>query len=111
MRKGYRRETIGTWGTERLIAPNGEIVALVGIGVRGIFADARSFIEGIESRQARTAPELSSALDAMAEEHYKVMTTLWQRFHDRRKELLGDPIWGWLAFVVATAVAGLGWMS
>ena len=47
----------------------------------------------------------------MTVRHYEATTTSKQRFHDRRKELLGDPIWGWLAFIVTAVVAVVGWIS
>ena len=107
VRAGYRRET-GRFG-EHLIAPSGEVVALE--AYKGAALVLASQIEGIESREVTNKTETREAFEAMAEEHYQLTTTPWQRFHDRRKELLGDPICGWLAFVVAAAVAVVGWLG
>ena len=110
MKAGYKLEQRGELDIDTLIAPNAERVAWVVRGPGGE-ANIRPYIAGIEGRHVRNGTEQRKALGDIAEEHYRLTTTQRQRFHDRRRELLGDPIWGWLAFVVATAVALVGWLG
>ena len=94
----------------RLMSPTDDVVATVGSMFVDGFAISSEFNE-IESQVVSSKSELEKCLAAMADEHYKLITPGWQRFHDWRKGFLRDPIWGWLAFVVASAVAVVGWMS
>ena len=110
MREGYRLDPRGEHDLETLVAPNGERVAWVVRG-SGDTATINSMIEGIEDRHVRNGAKKREALADIAEEHYQLTTTRSRRFHDWRKEFFGDPIWGWLAFVIAAAVAVVGWMN
>ena len=111
MRDGYRRERRGPANTEDLVAPDGKSIARANCNSLQVFAIVESYEEGIESRNVNSSAELDDALDAMAEEHYHLTTTRQNQFHNWRKKFLADPIWGWLAFVIAAAVAVVGWMN
>ena len=109
MRDGYTRET-GPNGQEQLVAPDGEIVARA-VPVPNAFASVQARTMEIESRDAMNTAELRQILETMADEHYKLTTTPWQRCRDTLNRFFREPVWGWLAFVLAAAVAAVGWIS
>jgi len=111
VRNGYRMEQRGPTNTEDLVDPNGIAIARVNRNLLDVYAMIQPLADGLTRRDANDATELGKLLSEMAEEHYKSSTTCWQRFHNWRREFLGDPIWGWLAFIVTAVVAVLGWMS
>ena len=111
MRKGYRREIRGAHGTQHLVDPTGESIAIVNKHSVQVHAIIQSLVEDIKSRDVNNNNELRRALDAIAEEHYQLTTTRQNRFHNWRKKFLADPIWGWLAFLLAVVVAVVGWMN
>lgn len=110
MRAGYRRERADEAGIEQLIAPDGEIVARV-MPVPCTFASVQVWTVGIESKDAMNTTELREILDSVTDEHYKLTTTRWQQCRDRLNRFFREPVWGWLAFVLATVVAVVGWMT
>ena len=113
MRIGYTRDLRGEFDLEYLIDPRGEPVAWVDLSTRDreVFGTVRTLVEGIESRDVKNRAELRSVMAAMAEEHYRLTATRWQQVHDALKNFFGDPVWPWLAFVVATAAAVMGWIN
>ena len=111
MRDGYVRERNGPPNTEDLVAPDGKSIVRANYNSMQEFAIVQSNEEGIKSRKVNSSAELDDALDVMAEEHYQLTTTRQNRFHNWRKKFLADPIWGWLAFLLAVVVAVVGWMN
>ena len=111
MRDGYGLDPRGPAGTIDLVDRSSNRIARVNYNVTHAFAMVASYDDAIQPREANSTAGLRRALDAIAEEHYQLTTTPAQRFHERRKEILGDPIWGWFAFVIATAVAVVGWLG
>ena len=111
MRDGYQLEQRGPTNTVDLLAPNGKSIARVNRNTIDVFAIIQSNEPEILARNVNDEAELDNALDAIVEQHYQLTTTRQDRFHDRRKKFLADPIWGWLAFLLAVVVAAVGWMS
>ena len=109
MRDGYTRER-GPRGLEQLVAPDGEIVARA-VPVPNAFASVQAWTMEIASQDAMNTTDLRQILEAMADEHYNLTTTRWQRCRDTLNKFFREPVWGWLAFVLAAAVAAVGWMS
>ena len=66
---------------EQLIAPDGEVVARA-VPVPSAFASVQAWTMEIESKDAMNTTELRQILEAMADEHYKLTTTRWQRCID-----------------------------
>ena len=111
MRDGYQLDQRGPTNTVDLVAPNGKSIARVNRNTVDVIAIIESYEPEIVAPNVNDEAELDNALDAMAEEHYQLTTTRQDRFHDRRKKFLADPIWRWLAFLLAVVVAAVGWMS
>lgn len=111
MRDGYRLERSGPDDAEYLIGPKGERVVRVDYETNVPFITLHSCVKGIAERSVRDISTLGEVLQEIGAEHYQLATTRQDRFHDRRKKFLADPIWGWLAFLLAVVVAAVGWMS
>lgn len=109
MRNGYTRERNPN-GLEQLVAPDGEIVARA-VPVPNAYASVQAWTMEIESKDAMNTTDLRRILEAMANEHYKLTTTRWQRCKATLNTFFREPVWGWLAFVLAMVVAAVGWMS
>ena len=115
MRAGYRLEqeefNSVYWA---LYAPSGELVAPV--TYRNYYDKAKPYavvkspMEGIEHRTAADRDELQKIVATVADEHYMLTTTAWQRFHDRFNQLVDFPIVklvGIVAAIVAAAASVL----
>ena len=110
MRDGYKLVSTKAPNTRLLVSPGEAPIASV-ISRRVNHLIRPRIPRVAEMTVGRGEGKLEEALDVVVEAHYMRTTTSLQRFHIWRREFLGDPIWGWLAFVVATAVAVVGWIS
>ena len=108
MRKGYRREIRGAHGTQHLVEPTGESIAIVNKHGVQVHAIIQSLVDDIVSRDVNNNNELRRALDAIAEEHYQLMTPRHQKIRDRLNNCVDYPLvklLGILAAIMAAAAS------
>lgn len=105
MRNGYTREMSEDRCRELLVDPRGETVAAARPAGGDAYAIVEALTHGIESTRVRDGGDLRTVLGAMADQHYMLTTTPWRRCLDRVNNVLGSPIWVFLAFVAAAVGA------
>ena len=106
MRDGYKRELNTDYDCQFLIDPKGEPVAVARLRGSNPYATITSTIYSSESLDVKDRDELRRLFATIADKHYMSTTTPWQRFRHRTSKVLGDPIWGFFAFVAAAVGAG-----
>ena len=107
MRKGYAIKQLSRIEAH-FVCPAGGILAKLHMRSKGSCYIACQFT--YMEPQTISESDLVKVLGAMAEKHYQMTTTRKQRRQDWRREFFGDPIWGWLAFIVTAVVAVAGWI-
>ena len=106
MRDGYKMVEAHHPPRRELLSPANEPIAnfiqtMDGYGIH-------CHLDELNAPASCSISELSQVASEISDEHYKLITPRWQQFQTSRKAFLGDPLWGWLAFVVTAVVAILG---
>ena len=103
MRDGYRREYNPDKDSELLLGPNGETIASTVFGTNHGYASVESHLLEGKTERVNDRDELRRLLAHLADKHYMGTTSGLRRFKNYVWRFFSNPVWGWLAFLIAAA--------
>ena len=105
MREGYQLDPRGPANTVDLVAPGGKSIARVNRNTIDVIAIIESYVPAIAAPNVNDEAELEDALDAIAEEHYRLTSSRHQQIRDRLNKWVDYPIVKLIVIVAAIVAA------